>query len=212
VRVVFLLCAVAVFAQDPYKVAGNHYHLVFENDWVRATRVDYGPYETAEVHNHPPNPVTVYVYVTDGGAIEFHHVTGDHVAGFTITRKPVQAGAIRVAHGGPETHTVKYLGNQSMEYVRLELRTEAIDRPTRDVRLSPKQTFENGQMRIVRVHCDAGVRCAASDHPNDPSVVIEMSGPRQGEVLWCAPAAVIPLSGPLELVRVDLKSRPVQQK
>src|SRR5215831_358200 len=109
---ILLMAACALLmAQDPYRVAGGHYRLVFENRWVRATRVVYGPHETAEVHNHPPNPVTVYVYVTEGGVMQFHHVTGKHVAGFTINRKPVKAGAIRVAHGAPETHDVKYLGD-----------------------------------------------------------------------------------------------------
>src|ERR1035438_1045256 len=76
-----LLTSAVLLAQNPFEVAGDHYRLAFENPWVRATRVTYGPHETAPVHNHPPNPVTVYVYVT----------------GFTIDRKPVKAGAIRVA-------------------------------------------------------------------------------------------------------------------
>lgn len=209
-RYALFFVSAIVFAQDPYKVAGNHYHLAFENEWVRATRVVYGPHETAPVHNHPPNPVTVYIYVTDGGAIEFHHVTGDHVAGFTITRKPVLAGAIRVAHGAPETHTVKYLGSEYTEYARLELRTEPVDRPTRDVRLPPGQGFENGQLRIVHMHCDEKQPCGSSENPNDPAVLVKMSGPQRGEILWAAPGANPGLSGPLDLVRVELKSRPVK--
>jgi hypothetical protein len=59
----------AASAQDPYRVAPDHYHLVFENQWVRATRVTYGPHETAPVHQHPPTPTTVYVYLTDGVAM-----------------------------------------------------------------------------------------------------------------------------------------------
>jgi hypothetical protein len=34
--------------QYPYRVAGDHCHLVFENPWVRATRVTYGPSEYCE--------------------------------------------------------------------------------------------------------------------------------------------------------------------
>src|SRR5689334_9995514 len=213
----WLLAAVAtaLTAQDPYKVAGGHYRLVFENQWVRATRVVYGPHETAEVHNHPPNPVTVYVYVTDGGVMEFHHVTGEHVAGFTIKRKPVKAGGIRVAHGAPETHDVKYTGNDMTEYARIELRTEPVDRPTRDVRLPPyefnrpsaaEQQFENGQLRIVRVKCEDGMACPASAHPSDEAVVVALSGARRGEILWSPKA----LQGPMELVRIELKSGPVK--
>jgi len=202
-------------AQDPYRVAGDHYHLVFENSWVRATRVTYGPHETAPVHQHPPTPTTVYVYVTDGGVMRFGHVTGEHVAGVTIDRKPVQAGGIRFAHGAPETHTVEYLGDAPTEYARIELRTEPLDRPVRDVRLPPvaldssqsvmQVQFENGQVRILRVRCAAGRQCPDSAHPGDPAVVVTMSGSKRGEVEWSPPSA----EGPLEQVRIELKSKPV---
>jgi len=209
--------ATLLLSQDPYRVAGDHYHLAFENDWARATRVTYGPHDTAPVHNHPPNPVTVYVYVTDGGIMQFNHVTGEHVAGLTIERKPVKAGAIRVAHGAPETHTVKYLGDEPTEYARIELRTEPLDRPVRDVRLPPyvfektpaaEQQFENGQLRIMRVRCEAGRPCPDSPHPSDPAAVVVLSGPRKGEILWSPEH----LTGPLEVVRIELKTPPVHGK
>src|SRR3954452_17828962 len=151
VAVTLLGLAVLAGAQDPYKVSADHYHLAFENQWARATHVTYQPHDTAPTHGHPPTPTTVYLYVTDGGAIRFRHVTGEHVAGVEITRKPVQAGAIRVAHGAPEAHSVEYLGDAPTEYARIELRTEPLDRPLRDVRLPPGGEFENGQVRILRV-------------------------------------------------------------
>jgi len=204
-------------AQDQYRVASDHYHLVFENPWVRATRVSYGPHETAPVHNHPPTPTTVYVYLTDGGAMRFQHVTGANVAGVTIVRKPVLAGAIRFAHGAPETHSVEYLGDSPTEYARIELRTEPLDRPVRDVRLPPaeldlahpstKLEFENGQVRIIRVVCAAGQHCPVSEHPADQAVVVTMSGPHRGEMQW-SPA---PGEGPMEQVRIELKTKPVQR-
>ncbi len=206
----------AAMIQDPYRVAASHYHLIFENAWVRATRVTYGPHETAPVHRHPPTPTTVYIYVTDGGVMRFHHVTGDHVAGMAIDRKPVAAGAIRFAHGAPETHRVEYLGDTATEYARIELRTEPLDRPVRDVRLPPVKfdparpamltQFENGQVRIVRVSCGEGERCPAPAHPADPSVVVTMTGPHRGEIAW-SPGA---MQGPGELVRIELKSKPAR--
>jgi hypothetical protein len=212
-----LTASTTLLSQDPYRVAGNHYHLVFENPWVRATRVTYGSHETAPVHTHPPNPVTVYVYITDADVMQFHHVTGEHVAGFTIDRKPVKAGAVRVAHGAPETHDVRYLGDDLTEYARIELRTEPLDRPTRDVRLPPytfdnpsgaAQQFENGQLRIVRVRCEAAHKCPDSAHPADPAVAVILDGPRRGEILW-SPAS---LTGPMEQVRIELKSPPVPDR
>src|SRR5215471_13613571 len=172
-----LILASILPAQDPYQVAGDHYHLLFENEWVRATRVTYGPHETAPVHQHPPTPTTAYVYITDGDVMRFRHITGAGVAGLNIDRKPVLAGGIRFAHGAPETHSVEYLGDAPTEYVRIELRTEPLDRPVRDVRLPPvvlgmlkpvaQIYFENGQVRIIRMACGAGQRCPASEQPGD---------------------------------------------
>jgi hypothetical protein len=212
-----LIPALALMIQDPYRVAAKHYHLLLENQWVRATRVTYGPHESAPVHQHPPTPTTVYIYITDGGVMRFHHVTGDNVAGMDINRKPVQAGAIRFAHGAPETHSVQYLGDDATEYIRLELRTEPLDRPKRDVRLPPmplevskpavRIQFENGQVRILRVACAAGQLCPASEHPDDPAVVITMSGPHKGEVAWSPK----PQEGAREQVRIELKSKPAKK-
>src|SRR5580698_4708560 len=63
--------------------------------------------------------------------------TGEHFAGVNIDRKPVQAGAIRFARGAPETYSVEYLGDTATEYHRIELRTEPLDCPIRDIRLPP---------------------------------------------------------------------------
>ena len=184
-----LLCCLTIGAsgQDPYQVAGDHYNLVFENAWARASRVTYGPHETAPVHEHPPTPTTVYIYVTDGGEFRFRHITGFKVSGYTITRPAVKAGAIRFAHSAPETHSVEYLGDAPTEYVRIELRTEALDTPIRDVRIPPaamdpsvsaiRKEFENGQLRILRVVCAARQACPASQNPDDPAITTILTGP-----------------------------------
>jgi hypothetical protein len=134
-----------------------------------------------------------------------------------IQRKAVQAGALRFAHGAPETHSVEYLGDSPMEYARIELRTEPLDRPVRDVRIpaaqmdlskpSTKLEFENGQVRILRVVCAAGQRCPQSEHPGDPAVVVTMSGAHRGEIQW----SPVPAAGPVEQVRLELKTKPVPQ-
>ena len=189
--IAILFASTVLFSRDTYPVAGGHYHPAFENPCVRA------PHETAPVHNHPPNPVTLYVYVT----------------GFTIDRKPVKAGAIRVAHGAPESHTVTYLGDEATGYARIELRTEPLDRPARDVRQPPFsfdkpsaaiQQFENGQLRVARVLCAAGQQCPGNEHPGDPAVVVVLSGPRRGGILWSPQLE----TGPMEQVRIELRSRP----
>jgi hypothetical protein len=210
--------AIRISGQDPYLVAGDHYHLVFENAWARATRVTYGPHQTAPLHEHPPTPTSIYIYVTDGGEFRFKHITGFKVSGYTITRPAVKAGAIRFAHSAPETHSVEYLGDDATEYVRIELRTEPVNVPIRDVRIPPaaldpmksavKNEFENGQIRILRVVCAKGEKCPASENPDDPAIVTVMNGPDRGAVRW-SPATE---KGPLEEVRIELKTDPVAQR
>ena len=219
-RFLLLLACVAicVSGQDPYLVAGDHYHLAFENAWARATRVTYGPHETAPVHDHPLTPTAIYIYVTDGGEFRFKHMTGLKVAGTTITRPAVKAGAIRFAHSAPETHSVEYLGDVPTEYIRIELRTEATDIPVRNIRIPPpvmdpsKSTilneFENAQVRILRMICAAGEKCPASRNPHDPAIVTVMTGLDRGSVRW-SPA---PEKGPLDEIRIELKTDPVASR
>jgi len=71
-----------------------------------------------------------------------------------------------------------------------------------------KLQFENGQVRILRVGCAAGQRCPDSEHPTDAAVTVTMSGPHRGEMQW-SPAAA---EGPLEQVRIELKTKPVTQR
>jgi len=216
-RFPLLLACLALFAsgQDPYLAAGDHYHLVFENAWARATRVTYGPHETAPVHDHSLTPTAIYIYLTDGGEFRFKHMTGFKVAGTVITRPAVKAGAIRFAHSAPETHSVEYLGDAPTEYIRIELRTEARDLPIRNIRIPPPvmdpsksailNEFENGQVRILRVVCAVGEECPASKNPDDPAIVTIMTGPDRGAVRWSPKAE----KGPLDEVRIELKTDPV---
>ncbi len=211
--------ALAVFAQnpnmDPFKVAPDHYKLLLDNAWVRVAQVTYGPHETAPVHDHSLTPTALYIYVTDGGPFRFKHITGMKVAGYTVTRPAVKAGAIRFSHSAPETHSVEYLGDAPTEYLRIELRTEAPQVLLHDVRIPPaamdpatsavRKEFENGQIRILRLVCAPGEKCPASEHPDDPSLVAIMSGPEKGSVRW-SPAGQ---TGPLDEIRVELKTDPV---
>jgi hypothetical protein len=216
-RFPLLLACVAIssFAQDPFLVAGNHYHLQFENAWARATRVTYGPHETAPVHDHSLTPTAIYIYLTDGGEFRFKHMTGFKVAGTVITRPAVKAGAIRFAHSAPETHSVEYLGDTPTEYIRIELRTDPLVLPIRNIRIPPPamdpaksailNEFENGQVRILRVVCAAGEKCPQSMNPDDPAIVTLMTGPDRGTVLWQPNSE----KGPRDEVRIELKTAPV---
>jgi quercetin dioxygenase-like cupin family protein len=196
-------------AQNPYRVAGDHYHLLFENEWVRATRVTYAPGEKAPAHDHPKASALIYVYVTDAGIMHFQHFRGDspsHVA----DRPPVKAGSLRLASGSEEVHSVEYLGNVPSEYITLELRTGA---PFEYVKrlppiwLDPGQSkaevqYENAQLRVVRVSCVAGERCPDSIHPDDKAIVVVLTGPQKGDVKWSPER----MEGPMQQIRFELKA------
>ena len=144
-----LALAVLASAQDPYAMLPRNYSVEFENDAVRVSRVKYEPGGRLAVHSHPSIP-TVYVYLTDGGAIRFIHKTPQ----FTLERPPVKAGGMRFNRNAQvETHEVQYLGDTPSEYLRIELKNTPGPRH-RDARLRNEQDFpwEDPQVRISRLH------------------------------------------------------------
>ena len=143
------------------------------------------------------------IYNTDGGALKFKHKEGP-----VVNRPPVKAGGIRFTRGAAESHVVEYQGDQPSEYMRVELKTEPLDLPERDVRmaLADRGPFENGQLRIMRVTCAPKSTCPASAHPENPAVVVSGS-----DYKWLpAGSAAIanPTGTPLEQIRIELKTKP----
>jgi hypothetical protein len=223
-RLIFLaaVCALGTAsAQDPFEVAADHYKMVFENEWVRVVRVVYEPFGKAPKHDHPNRP-TVFIYTTDGGPIRFVHSYG-----IVNVRPAVKAGAIRFSRGMIEEHSVESLSAIPSEYLRIELKTEPLDLPG-DIRLDPppreagasaeKVQFENRQLRIVRVICAPHAACLAFARTEDPAVLVSLSDTadqrwKRGEARWLAPSESRDYNNagdkPLELVCLELKSRPV---
>lgn len=207
----WILSPFTAAAQNPYRVASDHYHLLFENEWVRATRVTFAPGETAPVHDHPKAAALIYVYITDAGIMRFLHFRGDSPS-HTANREPVKAGSVRLASGTEEIHSVEYLGNSPSEYITLELQASA---PMNDnkrlppVWLDPGRSqaevqYENGQLRVVRVSCAAGKGCPVSNHPSDPAIVVVVTGPQRGDVKWSPER----MEGPMQQIRFELKALP----
>jgi len=184
----------ALFAQDPCK-------LEFENEWVRVSRVTYPPFGKSKTHAHPMTP-TVYVYTTDGGPIRFLHAEG-----FSIDRPAVKAGGIRFNRGMVEQHEVESLSGIPSEYLRIELKTEPLELPSRDIRIPPAENrgFENAQIRIEKSICEAHQKCGVVD---PPSVVVNLEDRNPTWVPGGTPAPENGTSQPLKLVRIVLKSAP----
>ena len=81
-------------ALDPVKIDKKHYHVEFENDQVRVFRVKIGPHETAPMHEHTMNRVTVYLTdqdfrttTADGKIESAQHKPGEAVWGKPLTHK-----------------------------------------------------------------------------------------------------------------------------
>lgn len=152
-------------AQDAQTVAPRAYRREFENEWVRVTRVHYGPLEKIASHNHPESP-TVYLYLSDSGPVRFTH-TGDEK--FVIVRPRLKAGGFRLSRSVKETHIVENLTEQPSDFLRVELKNFAADRATFRGRFPPdahatnrnsqKVRFEDARVRIVRVTCAARSLC-----------------------------------------------------
>ena len=174
-----------------------------ENPWVRVVRVHYSPHDKTAVHDHPPTP-TVYVYVTDGGRLSIGH-DGEE----SVIRPPVKADGIRFQKGVAERHAVEELDGMESQYLRIELKTQPLDLPEVDVRRAPgdRTPYESRMIRILRVTCPAQSACPASEHPEDPAVVVT------GKIWAWVPANSGPLRNtsdvPVSQVRVELKTPPL---
>lgn len=155
-----LLTTIAA-GQSAYDIAPQNYTKLFENEYVRVSRAVYRPGDKLKHHTHPQEP-TVFVYLTDSGPIKFFHA-----AGAALTRGPVKAGAIRFTRGNAELHEVESYSETVAESIRIELLTEPVDLPMPDVRLAPDSAnFDNGQIRIERMSCDAAIPCRIEGCPS----------------------------------------------
>jgi hypothetical protein len=164
-KVCVLLCfAAAALAQ----AVPSDATLEFENPLVRIVRVRYRPHQKTAMHDHPATP-TIFVYVTNGGRLRISHAGED-----AIIRPPVEAGAIRFQHAVSERHVVEELDGVASEYLCLELKAQPPEQPPTDVRRAPgdRAPYESPTLRIYRVSCPAHAACPASDHPEDPAVVV----------------------------------------
>ncbi len=87
-------------ALDPLKVDPKHYHLEFENDQVRVLRVTIGGHESAPMHEHALNRVSIYLTDQDfkattkeGKSDTAHHKAGDAAWGTPLTHTETNESA-----------------------------------------------------------------------------------------------------------------------
>ena len=198
----------------------KNYHVAFENAWVEAIRVHYGPHERVGVHDHSAYP-TVYVYLNDAGPVRFSH---EETPAFEATRPPTKAGAFRVSPGRAERHSVENLSDTSSEFLRVELKKVPLgsgikefrgEAPRGELRATDALEYTSPQVSVERIVCVGTEPCAVKGSER-PSLLIALSavdarGPaaRQmqvGDVRWVAEKETVALApirdGSVQVLRV----------
>ena len=98
---------------DAVTADGKHYKVEFENQFVRALRIYYGPNDAGNMHNHPHS---VTVFLTDG-KLKMTFPDGKSAV------STVPAGAVVWEEGGP--HQAENLLDKPFEAVRIELKSSS---------------------------------------------------------------------------------------
>ena len=227
------------FAQDPLKTLPQNYKLQFENDWVKVTRVHYGPHEKLPAHGHTQTG-SAYVYLNDSGPVVFKHIGLEYGA---VTRPATKAGSFRLYRGLTEIHEVENLSELSSEFLRVEFKTEPINDKSLRGRFYreaypagenfQKVQFENEQIRITRLVCAQGKTLEISASAAEPALLVALTPAGLGtsqrtmfldgfshidEILWLLPGQKKTLSNgyltnePVELLRFDFKTKPLTRE
>jgi hypothetical protein len=209
----FLVMGVTVAAQEGAATLPKNYRVQFENAWVKVTAVRYEPLQKLPGHTHTANPAA-YVYLNDGPPVVFRHVGGS-----AATRAATKAGTFRVYRGLEEVHEVENTGNAPSEFLRVELKTQAIDpaafrgkfeRPA--AAGAPIVHFDHPQVRITRLWLQPG-QPVAIQGSSEPSLLIALAtggGFKAGQEQWVPASTPIRLSNsgtlPIDFLRFELKT------
>jgi quercetin dioxygenase-like cupin family protein len=97
-------------AQDPVKVAPEHYKVLLENDRVRVLEYVSKPGDKEAMHSHPAN----LLYMLSGATVKFTLPDGK------TTESQLKAG--EVGWREAETHAVENVGNTDAHVLIIELK------------------------------------------------------------------------------------------
>ena len=214
------MAGTAMRGQDATAAYPKNYHVVFENAWVEAIRVHYGPHEQVGVHDHSAYP-TVYVYLNNSGPVRFDH---DETPVSRLTRPPTHEGAFRVSPGRAERHSVDNVSDTSSEFLRVELKKVPLgsglkefrgEAPKGEVGAMDAIEYTSPQVSVERIVCVGSQVCEAKAS-GVPSLLIALTsvetagspaGRMQvGDVRWMAEKETVALApaggGPVQVLRV----------
>ncbi len=112
-----VFAAGTALAQDPVKVAPNHFKVLLDNDRVRVLEFRSKPGDKIGMHSHPD--LFVYNFVT--GKTRFTSPDGK------TTERESKAGD--VTWRGAETHASEYIGTGEAHALLVELKGKAAAKP-----------------------------------------------------------------------------------
>lgn len=226
------------FAQDPSKTLPENYKLQFENEWVKVTRVHYGPHEKLLSHRHTQTG-SAYVYLNDSGPVVFKHIGLEYGA---VTRPATKAGSFRLYRGLTEMHEVENLSELPSDFLRVEFKTEPVNDKSLRGRFYretypagenfQKVQFENEQVRITRLVCAQGKTLEVSTSPSEPALLVALTpsslkrAGRNGKAIalklemghsaWVTAGQEDKIQnsgdGPAEFLRFDFKTKPLDKE
>jgi hypothetical protein len=233
--VAVLSCATIASAQDPLKTLPGNYELLFENEWVKVTRVHYGPREKLPPHQHTET-ASAYVYLNDSGPVVFKHIDLPYGA---VTRPATKAGSFRLYRGLKEIHEVENLSDLPSDFLRVEFKTEPLNDKTLLGRFFredypagenfEKVQFQNEQVRISRLVCAPGKGLDINTGSAQPALLIVLSRSKftsfeakskpakldleLGQTYWVSAGREKRFqntgAAPGEMLRFDFKSQPL---
>jgi len=227
----------AAFSQEATQTAPWAYKLQFENEWVRVIRVHYEPREKLPAHAHTKWPC-VYVYLNDSGPVIFRHKDWDHPE---LTRPATKAGSFRVSPTTAvnEIHEVDNPNDTPSDFLRVEFKTEPVGRKSLRGRFYRetyptnenyhKIQFENEQIRVTRLACAPCKSLEVAAASSEPALFVSLSAGRArikvaakeialgfGQTIWTPIGQQERFENlgeaPLEFLRFDLKTAPVNPK
>jgi len=198
-----LAVASAKAGQDPVQTLPGSYKLEFENDFVKVVRVHYDAGAKLADHTHPGG-TTAYVYLNDSEGVVFAHSSGGSRA---VTRPAVKAGAIRIASGPEEHHSVENTSKSASDFLRIYLKTAGGgSRSTR--RIPPTEAeYANAQIRVSRLRLEQ--HDVETITAKAPALLIEWPS---GDDRWVEAGASTTVENhdaqPVNFIRIDFLTTP----
>ncbi len=102
-----------VESNDAVTIDAAHYHVLAENEWIRAIALTVGPHEKLKMHKHPATGAVV-VYLTDQDMRQYH-------ADGTTRESHYKAGTVRWVT--PDAaHRDENLSDKPFRLIRIELK------------------------------------------------------------------------------------------